>query len=242
MPSVAPGVSRGGCRLGRGRAVEVTRLRVSSRVAARSPSGCPLAHTDRRVRVLAIPLLVVGAATAALVGIGFLLDAPTPPPPRSDAIVVISGDEQMARFREGVRLYHAGFGRYLVFSGAARDAGPSNADVMSGLAVEQGVPAEAILEESQGEDTWGNAVYTRRLLEQHGLSSAILVTSPYHVRRALLTFRAAYEGSGIRLAARSAPDSEWRKQSWWQQAETRRLTVSEVEKLAFIALTGRYRQ
>ena len=30
--------------------------------------------------------------------------------------MVISGDEQMARFQEGVNLYRNGFGRYLVFS------------------------------------------------------------------------------------------------------------------------------
>ena len=120
---------------------------------------------------------VVGAAVA-LLGPGYLLDAPQPAPRVSDAIVVISGDEQMARFAEGVNLYEQGFGKYLVFSGAAYDNGTSNADVMRGLAVDRGVPDSAILEEPLGEDTWGNAVYTRQVLEAHSLQSAILVTSP----------------------------------------------------------------
>ena len=189
---------------------------------------------------LAALLGLLALGVLAVLGVGFLLDTPQPPPSRADAIIVISGDEQMARFREGVNLYKQGLGRYLVFSGAARDNGTSNADVMHDLALQAGVPRQAIMEDSLGEDTWGNAVYTRQVLEQHGLQSAILVTSPYHVRRAKVTFDAAYAGSGISLVVHSAPDSEWRKLSWWRDAETRRLTFSELQKLAYIVATGQY--
>jgi uncharacterized SAM-binding protein YcdF (DUF218 family) len=187
--------------------------------------------------------VVVGAAVvvvAALLGPGLFLDTPQPAPQPSDAIVVISGDEQMARFREGLNLYERGFGRFVVFSGAAYDNGTSNADVMRALAVERGVPDSAILEEPLGEDTWGNAVHTRQVLESHSLHSAVLVTSPYHARRAKLTFDAAYAGSGIGLMVHAAPDSQWRKLSWWTQPETRRLTFTELQKLAYIFATGQY--
>ena len=187
--------------------------------------------------------IVVGAVlvvAAAMLAPGFFLDTPQPAPRVSDAVVVISGDEQMARFQEGVNLYERGFGQYLVFSGAAYDNGTSNADVMRSLAVKRGIPDAAILEEPQGEDTWGNAVFTRQVLEEHGLRSAILVTSPYHARRAKLTFDAAYSGSGISLMVHAAPDSQWRKLSWWQQPETRRLTFTELQKLAYIFATGQY--
>lgn len=179
-------------------------------------------------------------AAVALLGPGLVLDTPQPPPQPSDAIVVISGDEQMARFQEGVSLYERGMGKYLVFSGAAFDNGTSNADVMRDLAVQRGVPDAAILEEPLGEDTWGNAVYTLQVLQKHDLRSAILVTSPYHARRAKMTFDAAYSGSGIALKVHAAPDSQWRKLGWWQQAETRRLTFTELQKLAYIVMTGQY--
>src|SRR5438093_4619314 len=112
--------------------------------------------------------VVVGASlvtAAALVAPGIVLDTPQPAPKASDAIVVISGDEQMARFQEGVNLYQRGLGQYLVFSGAAYDNGTSNADVMRALAVGRGVPDASILEEPHAEDTWGNAVSTRQRLE-----------------------------------------------------------------------------
>jgi uncharacterized SAM-binding protein YcdF (DUF218 family) len=195
--------------------------------------------------VLVAALLRIGLGSAivvlvVLLGPGFYLDTPQPPPRASDAIVVISGDEQMARFQEGVSLYQRGMGKFLVFSGAAYDNGTSNADVMHDLAVERGVPGRAILEEPLGEDTWGNAVHTRQVLEAHGLQSAILVTSPYHARRAKLTFDAAYAGSGIDLMVHAAPDSQWRKLSWWRYAETRRLTFTELQKLGYIVATGQY--
>jgi uncharacterized SAM-binding protein YcdF (DUF218 family) len=189
------------------------------------------------LRAIVVVMLLIALG---LLGPGFFLDTPQPPPRLSDAIVVISGDEQMARFQEGVNLYERGMGRYLVFSGAAFDNGTSNADVMRALALQRGVPSSAILEEPLGEDTWGNAVYTREVLEGHGLRSAILVTSPYHARRAKLTFDAAYAGSGIQLTVHAAPDSQWRKLSWWQQPETRHLTFTELQKLTYIFVTGQY--
>jgi uncharacterized SAM-binding protein YcdF (DUF218 family) len=226
-------MNRSAARLGIG-AVPARQARGRVRPA---PSARPL----DRGRKLAEALVAAGALAAlALLAPGFILDTPQPPPTPSDAIVVISGDEQMARFEEGLTLYEHGYGKYLVFSGAAFDNGTSNADVMRDLAVQRGIPATAILEEPLAEDTWGNAVYTRQILESHQLTSAILVTSPYHARRAKMTFDAAYTGSGIQLEVHSALDSQWRKLSWWKDPETRRLTWTELQKLAYIVLTGQY--
>lgn len=186
----------------------------------------------------AVFLLAVGVA--AVVAAGFLVEGFQPPLERSDAIIVISGDEDQARLREGLRLWRDRWAPRLVFSGAARDGPVSNARAMRGLALAEGVPATAILVDEQGADTYGNALHTREIMEAGELRSAILVTSPYHLQRAAVTFNGVYTGSGIRLIANAAPDSDWRKQSWWARADLRRLTVSELEKLGYIALTGRY--
>jgi uncharacterized SAM-binding protein YcdF (DUF218 family) len=111
---------------------------------------------------------------------------------------------------------------------------------MRSLAVADGVPESDILVDPIGDDTYGNAVHTRTLMIEHGLSSAILVTSPYHLQRAVMTFRGVYEGTGIRVVGRSAPDGQWRKTNWWMKPETRGLTMRELEKLGYVTLTGRY--
>jgi uncharacterized SAM-binding protein YcdF (DUF218 family) len=188
---------------------------------------------------LALILALLALPTSVL-GIGFLVEGLQPPLRRSDAIVVISGDEDLARFRAGLSLWHADWAPHLIFSGAAREGPISNAEAMRRLALSEGVPAESILVEEQATNTYGNALHTRRLMEAHGLRSAILVTSPYHLQRAALTFGGVYQGSGIQVIASAAPDSDWRKRSWWLRSDLRLLTLSELEKLGYILLTGRY--
>jgi uncharacterized SAM-binding protein YcdF (DUF218 family) len=107
-------------------------------------------------------------------------------------------------------------------------------------ALSAGVPSSVILVDDHGVDTYGNAVQTRKIMEQHQLHSGILVTSPYHLQRASLTFQGVFRGSDIRLAASAAPDSAWRKQSWWLRPDLRLLTIYELEKLGYITVTGRY--
>jgi uncharacterized SAM-binding protein YcdF (DUF218 family) len=192
-------------------------------------------------RGLALGLaIVLLAGTAAVVSAGFLVQGLQPLLERSDVVIVISGDEDMARLREGIRLWRDGWAPRLMFSGAARAGPVSNAEAMRRRALAEGVPASAVLVDDQGADTYGNAVHTLRLMETHRLRSAILVTSPYHLQRAALTFNGVYGRSDIRLIASPAPDSDWRKLSWWLRSDLRLLTWRELEKLAYIALTGRY--
>jgi uncharacterized SAM-binding protein YcdF (DUF218 family) len=192
------------------------------------------------VRWLVTAVLVSLVGTAMLVVPGFVLEGQQASLQRSDAIIVISGDEALARFREGLRLHRAGWAPTLIFSGAARGSAPSNAEVMRRMAIAEGVAASAILTDDHAEDTYGNALYTRDLMVSRGLRSAILVTSPYHLHRAVLTFDGVYHGTGIRVIGRAAPDGDWRKTSWWSRQDTRVLTLRELEKLGYVRLTGRY--
>jgi uncharacterized SAM-binding protein YcdF (DUF218 family) len=193
------------------------------------------------LRLLVFASLGAIVAAASLVtGSGLLLEGPQPPLERTDAIVVVSGDESQARLSEGIRLFRAGWAPKLIFSGAAEDGVLSNARAMEMTALELGVPPAAVLLEPQAMDTFGNAVYTRRIMLDHGMRSAILVTSPYHLHRATLTFKSVFQGTDVRIIPRSAPDSAWRKVGWWNDRETRRLTFRELERIGYILLTGRF--
>ena len=50
-------------------------------------------------------ILILQSLPALVLGIGFLVEGLQPPLQRSDAIVVISGDEDLARFRAGLNLW-----------------------------------------------------------------------------------------------------------------------------------------
>jgi uncharacterized SAM-binding protein YcdF (DUF218 family) len=63
------------------------------------------------------------------------------------------------------------------------------AEVMKAIAVANGVPAEAILLEESAADTYQNVAFTRRILNDHNWRRILLVSSPYHMRRAVMTWR-----------------------------------------------------
>jgi uncharacterized SAM-binding protein YcdF (DUF218 family) len=65
------------------------------------------------------------------------------------------------------------------------------ADSISRLLQEWGVPAHAIILKPGSLNTYRNALSTKRLSDKRGLKSILLVTSAMHMLRALATFRSA---------------------------------------------------
>jgi uncharacterized SAM-binding protein YcdF (DUF218 family) len=115
------------------------------------------------------------------------------PPRPADAIVVFAGGVgesgeagggYQERVRQAVDLYAAGYAPRVVFSSgfvfAFREA-----EIMKALAVANGIPADAIVLEQRATNTYENVVFVRDILKAEGRRSALLVSSPYHMRRAL---------------------------------------------------------
>lgn len=126
------------------------------------------------------------------------------PPRRPDGAVA---DETARRVRRGVELFHQGLAPRLVVTGGPAPGGGTEAEVMSAYARELGVPADAITEEGESRTTRQNARYTFRLLcasEEGCARDVIVVTSPYHLRRALRLFECA--GFRAQGAATELPD------------------------------------
>jgi len=175
--------------------------------------------------------LVVGIV---VLGVVFILGAsiylsPQDKLEKADAIVVISGGDTDARINEGVALYMDGFSDRIIFSGAAAEGDISNASAMKNIAIRKGVPAQAILLEEDSKTTEENAVDVARIIKSENIKSIILVTSPYHQRRAYEAFRDAL-GKNFKIINHSAKDSQWRKANWWSNSEARFLTIGEILK------------
>jgi uncharacterized SAM-binding protein YcdF (DUF218 family) len=177
---------------------------------------------------------VIIIAVLLIVGIGLYL-SPQSALKKADAIVVVSGGETDSRTLAGIALYKQGFAPKLIFSGAAK-AGPSNALAMQRIAQAQNVPAEDILLEEEAVDTFENAEFTLDILKRNNWHTIILVTSPYHQRRASLSFakESKQEDYSLKIINRSAFDSAWRKNGWWADAWARAITLSELQKILFI--------
>jgi len=121
----------------------------------------------------------------------------TAPPQAAEAIVVFAGGVGESgkagggfqeRVTQAVKLYQAGYAPRLIFSSGyvftLREA-----EVMKAVAVDNGVPPEAILLEEAAKNTHDNVRLTGQILDQHGWDSILLVSSPYHMRRATLTWQ-----------------------------------------------------
>lgn len=146
-----------------------------------------------------------------------------------DAIVVISGGDTDARVAEGVELYKDSWAPKIIFSGAAASGDVSNALAMKRIAIRQGVPADNILIEEKAKTTNENAQNVAKIIKASNFKSIILVTSPYHQRRAYNSFRSAL-GKDFVIINHSAKDQSWRKKNWWDNANARFLTFGEIIK------------
>jgi uncharacterized SAM-binding protein YcdF (DUF218 family) len=109
--------------------------------------------------------------------------------------------EQRERTLEGVREFKAGIAPHLIFTGGPAHNQFVEAHVMAMLALAQGVPPEAIIEEGQAQNTIQNIYYSQRIMAEHGWHSAEVVSSPSHLPRTALIL----EHSPIQWRTHAAP-------------------------------------
>lgn len=189
--------------------------------------------------LLAIIILLVIIGLGIFWGTGFYL-SPQDNLLKADAIVVVSGGQTTSRALRGIELYKQGYAPKIIFSGAALDDGPSNAFAMRDQALADGVPARSIIIDEKSQNTYENAVNTKNILDEIGAKSLILVTSPYHQRRANLTFKHVL-GVDYKIIGISAFDDRWSKSGWWRKGFPLFISASEMWKILYINTTGNYK-
>jgi uncharacterized SAM-binding protein YcdF (DUF218 family) len=194
---------------------------------------------DASLRVAAAVGIIITIALAAVVVADPMAPArflaPSDPLRRADAVLVFSGDPEYERTLEAVRVYRAGYAPYLVFSG---QGGPGDsAQSMAEVAHRSGVPGSAILLEPRARSTYENVAFVRDLLARHHVRTLILVTSPYHERRAYLVARHVLRD--VALVNHPVPHSSWSPEGWWWTPGGRQTVVDEYAKLGAYFVTGR---
>ena len=93
-----------------------------------------------------------------------------------------------SRVLEGIRQYRAGVAPNLLMTGGAVQNQFVEAQVMQQFARSQGVPASAVFAEGESQNTIQNAYYSYKIMQAHDWTSALVVSSPTHLRRASLIF------------------------------------------------------
>jgi hypothetical protein len=79
--------------------------------------------------------------------------------------------------------------------------------------------------------TFGDAVVTLRVAREHGFRTVLLVTSPYHTRRAAWVFSRVLEGTGIRFGVYPSAAFYMEYDRWWSTGHGRWAVLGEHVKL-----------
>jgi uncharacterized SAM-binding protein YcdF (DUF218 family) len=161
---------------------------------------------------------------------------PAAEPARADAIVALTGPSA-ERVNAAIRLLEQDKGQRVLISGVNREvrrqelrALTPGSNKLFNCCVDLGFEAE---------DTVGNAQEIAAWADAKGYDSLIVVTSDYHMPRALTEIRAAAPGVALTPYAVETPSLD--NSRWWRAAVTaRRMTLEYMKYLAALgrALVG----
>jgi uncharacterized SAM-binding protein YcdF (DUF218 family)/glycosyltransferase involved in cell wall biosynthesis len=147
------------------------------------------------------------------------------PSRRVDAVVVFAGGVgesgkagggYQERVKHAVDFYHEGKAARLIFSSGYAFAF-REVEMMKDLAVSLGVAPSAIILEAQAASTFQNVAFVRDILRRERWREIMLVSSPYHMRRALLTWRKI--APDVRVISTPVPYSQFYAHGWGADLE-----------------------
>jgi uncharacterized SAM-binding protein YcdF (DUF218 family) len=187
----------------------------------------PLVAPRGWLRVCVLAILAIVFVAAAIGFIGFLSQlrgAETQPDRKADGIVVLTGGS--SRVSDAMELLAAGYGRRLLISGVHRTNAAS--DISRSLPDNQSLLGCCVDLDRSAVNTRSNAAETRRWVRERGFKSLIVVTSNYHMPRAILELSHAMPD--IQLIPFAVVGDKWRDEPWWTSGATLRLLLSEYVK------------
>ena len=168
---------------------------------------------------------------------------------QTEVIVVLGGTTQSALYPRQIvdiggagdrlvyaaYLYHEGVAPHLLLTGGTIDwkmARNAPANDMAEILQMLGVPKEALWYETESRNTYENALFTRRILAEKGISEIILVTSAMHMPRSV----ALFEKQGFEVIP--APADYNLTQSDWEHLWEPNLTTQLFNLLPSVENVG----
>jgi len=142
----------------------------------------------------------------------------------ADGIVVLTGGS--SRVSDALELLAAGYGKRLLISGVHPTSAAS--DISRSVSENQSCFDWCVELDHSAIITRSNAAETRRWVRERGFRSLIVVTSNYHMPRAIVELSHALPD--ITLVPYAVVGDKWREEPWWASGGTLRLLLSEYIK------------
>jgi uncharacterized SAM-binding protein YcdF (DUF218 family) len=168
----------------------------------------------RAAMVSTIAFAFVGAVAGFIAFLSQLRGAEIAPDRKADGIVVLTGGS--SRVSDAMELLAAGYGRRLLISGVHPTSTAS--DISRTLPENQSFMHCCVDLDRTAVSTRGNAAEARRWADGRGFRSLIVVTSNYHMPRALVEFSHAMPET--KLIPFVVVGDKWREEPWWTSAST----------------------
>jgi uncharacterized SAM-binding protein YcdF (DUF218 family) len=200
--------------------------------AAGMPRSSERSAPPPLLRRLGWSTFVLCASAALLIGLGFVWFIWHVPAEEvslerdADGIVALTGGA--SRITDAIELLASGRGKRLLISGANR---ATNSNEISRLNPEFEPWVRCCVDFDRSLNTLGNAVETKHWAERRGFRSLIIVTSNYHMPRALAEI--AHQLPDVVLVPFPVVTDRQRTERWWGHWVTTRRMFIEYVKYVF---------
>lgn len=184
----------------------------------------------RSAAILMVVLLIWGVGLISFAG-RVAYSTPAGEPPVADGVVALTGASD-ARITAAMKLLETGKARRMLISGVNPQA--SRADIRGVAKATRRLYDCCVDLGFQAADTVGNARETARWVRKHNYHSLIVVTSDFHMPRAMLEQRAALPDVNFTPYPVASPEMNARH--WWRTQEgARRMILEYCKYLAILA-------
>jgi len=146
------------------------------------------------------------------------------PSRNADGIVVLTGGA--LRISDALELLASGHGQRLLISGVNRMTRPY--EIARLVPEHQRWFSCCVDLDHSATNTIGNAIETRRWVEERRFKSLIVVTANYHMPRAMAELE--HELPGVALVPYAVVSDRVRLENWWDNPSTARLLILEYLK------------
>ena len=189
------------------------------------------------MRSLTLKLAILGVL-ALIVGFGafiwFLPEEQVLLTQNADGIVVLTGGD--SRVTDALELLASGRGKRLLITGV--NPGTTTADIAHQTGNYDRLLACCVDLDYSALNTLGNAVQSRIWANNHNFHSLIVVTSAYHMPRALAEL--AHQLPDDTLIPYPVVSDRLRVEPWWSNSDTTKLVLSEYLKYLFAKMRMRF--
>ena len=174
-------------------------------------------------------LLIIVILFASFAGKFLVIADPLKP---GDAVVPLAGER--SRVVYAAELYKHSFAKWYLITDmlVVENVNINYAESVLNQVILTGVPDHHILVATgKAVDTYQEARNIRQKAEEQHWNSLLVVTSPYHTRRARYILSQVFRGSRIEISVLPQPGHWYDATHWWMTQKSQIVTVEEYLKL-----------